>query len=63
MATSSILTNFTITEKNAADRFAEVLDAASRQPSRKPTAPVNKPLRDPEAIRALVEKRRKNGRV
>ncbi len=63
MATSSILTNFTITEKNAADRFAEALDAASRQPSRKPTAPVNKPLRDPEAIRALMAKRRKNGRV
>jgi len=64
MATSSILTNFTITEKSAADRFADVLDAVSKQPSRKPTAPVNKPLRDPDAIRALMAKRKiNNGKI
>ena len=60
MATSSILTNFTITEKNAAERFADALEAASKQPTRKPTAPVNKPLREPDAIRALMAKRKEN---
>ena len=57
MATSSILTNFTIMDRDAANRFADVLDEAAQQPSRKPTASVHKPLRDSEAIRALMEKR------
>lgn len=56
MATSSILHNFVITDKEAAERFVEALEAASAEPDWKTSAPVKKPLRDPEAIRTLFEK-------
>ncbi len=64
MATSSILTNFTITDKNAAERFADALEAASQTPLKKSSAPTAKQLRSPEAIKELLAKRnRKNGRL
>ncbi len=57
MATSSIFHNFMINDKRNAKRFVEALDAVSKQPSREPTVVEKKPLRDPAAIRALMEKR------
>jgi hypothetical protein len=59
MATSSIFHNFTINDKHNAERFVDALDAASKQPSRVPTVVEKKPLRDPVAIRSLMEKRKK----
>jgi len=46
-----------INDKRNAKRFVEALDAVSKQPSREPTVVEKKPLRDPAAIRALMEKR------
>ncbi len=56
MATSSILTNFTITEKKAAERFVNALEEASKLPSIKPSDTPVKYLRAPEAIRKLLAK-------
>lgn len=56
MATSSILTNFTITGKEAAEDFVDALEATSTQPSRKPTAPIVETLSDPDAIRAFFSR-------
>lgn len=60
MATSSILTNFTITEKKAADRFVKALVEASELPPIKPTDTPVKYLRDPEKIKELLAKDKEN---
>lgn len=60
MPTSSIFHNFVITDKEAAERFIEALEAASAEPEWKPSKPIKEPLTDPEAIRALLEKRKEN---
>lgn len=59
MATSSIFTNFTITDKKTAAAFVEALDAASKEPEWKPRAPIKAHVTDPDEIRALLEKREK----
>lgn len=59
MATSSILTNFTISDKNTAQAFVEALDAASREPEWKPKAPIKAPVTDHDAIKALLAKRKR----
>jgi uncharacterized protein (DUF2147 family) len=56
MAASSILHNFVISDKKSAEKFIDALDAASAEPDWKASAPVKKPLRDPEAIRTVLEK-------
>ncbi|MCD8073871.1 MAG: hypothetical protein LUF27_02335 [Lachnospiraceae bacterium] len=57
MATSSILTNFTISDKKTAEKFAEALECASKQPKWQPSEPVEPLERDPEAIRAIFARR------
>lgn len=56
MATSSIFANFTINDEKTATHFADALDLASQQPEWKPSAPVNRPLRDLAQIRELMMK-------
>lgn len=57
MATSSIFTNFTITDNETAEKFAEALEIASRQPKWVPSEPIEAPERDPEKIRAIFARR------
>ncbi len=57
MATSSIFTNFTITDEKTAERFLDALDKAAEQPAWKPRIPYKPPIRDPEVIRAKMAKR------
>lgn len=56
MATSSIFTNIEIKDRKSAKIFVDALEKASKQPKRMPTSKVNPPLRDKEAIRALLKK-------
>ena len=59
MATSSILTNVVIRDPKKAEAFADALEASSRDPKRKPSAPIPV-LGDADAIRRfLAEKGRK----
>ncbi len=60
MATSSILTNFTITEKKAAERFVKALVEASELPPIKLSDTPVKYLRDPEDIKKLLAKDKEN---
>lgn len=60
MATSSILTNFTITEKKAAERFVKALVEASELPPVQPSDTPIKYLRDPKAIKELLAKDKAN---
>lgn len=60
MATSSILTNFTITEKKAAERFVKALEEASELPPIKPSDTPVKYVRDPKAIKELLARDKKN---
>ena len=57
MATSSIFANFILKDKETAERFAEALDQSTHDPAWKPVAPIDPPLTDKEAIRALLAKR------
>lgn len=57
MATSSILTNIVIRDPKKAEAFADALEASSRDPEWKPTAPGMPVLTDIEAIRKLMAKR------
>ncbi|MCC8044661.1 MAG: hypothetical protein LIP12_04080 [Clostridiales bacterium] len=57
MAKSSIFANFTITDKETAEKFAEALEIASNQPKWTPSEPVEAPVRDPEKIRAIFARR------
>ena len=60
MATSSILTNVIIRDPKKAEAFADALEASSRDPKRKPSAPAIPVLRDADAIRRfLAEKGQK----
>lgn len=59
MATSSILTNFTITDKEAAERFVKALEEASKQPPRKFKSPPVEDITDPEVIRKFFLKDKK----
>lgn len=60
MATSSILTNVVIRDPKKAEAFADALEASSRDPKRKPSAPTIPVLGDADAIRRfLAEKGRK----
>ncbi len=54
MAMSSIFYNFTITDEEAAERFADVLDRASQQPAWKPQSEIDPLVRDPEMIRNIA---------
>lgn len=56
MATSSIFHNVVIDTPEAAERFVNALEEASKMPKRKPTSDVKLPLTDKEAIRALFLK-------
>lgn len=58
MATSSILTNFTITDKEAAENPANAIEMASKEPEWRSTRQVKLPLTDHEAIRALLVKKK-----
>ncbi len=60
MATSSIFTNFTITDEKTAERFLDALDKAAEQPAWKPGIPFKPPVRDHEVIRAKMAKRENN---
>ncbi len=53
MATSSIFTNFTITDEKSAERFADALDKAAQQPSWKPRLDVQSTVRDRDVLRAM----------
>ncbi|MCD8363535.1 MAG: hypothetical protein LUC98_11380 [Lachnospiraceae bacterium] len=59
MATSSIFTNFTITDEKSAERFADTLDKAAQQPAWQPRLAVKAPVRDPEVLRNMMAKREK----
>lgn len=59
MATSSILTNFTITDREAAENFANALESASKESEWQPTIQTKPPLISHEEIRALFAKRKK----
>ncbi len=67
MPTSSIFANFTITDKDAAERFADALEIASQQPKWKPSEPIEPPERDPDKIQAIFDRRaeraKKNAKV
>ncbi|MCD8022452.1 MAG: hypothetical protein LUF30_05610 [Lachnospiraceae bacterium] len=56
MATSSIFTSFTITDRATAEKFAKALETASKQPKWKPSMPVEAPERDPGNIRETGRK-------
>ena len=56
MATSSIFANVKITDRKSAEMFVDALEKASKLPKRVPTSKVNPPLKDKEAIRALIKK-------
>lgn len=58
MATSSIFADFTIKDKETADRFVAAFEASSSDGKRIPTTHVNPPLTDPNEIRALFSKRK-----
>lgn len=51
MATSSILTNVVIKDSKRAEALANALEASSRDPKRKPSAPAIPVLTDVEAVR------------
>lgn len=51
MATSSILTNVVIKDSKKAEALANALEASSRDPKRKPSAPTIPVLTDVKAIR------------
>lgn len=57
MATSSIFANFDIRDKKTAERFVEALDESAHDPAWNPVAPIDPPLTDKDAIRALLAKR------
>lgn len=59
MATSSILHNFTIADRKNARLFVKALNEASELPPWRPSAQEVEHLRDPEAIRELMKKRKK----
>ncbi len=59
MATSSIFTNFTIADKKSADRFLDALDKAAQQKPWKSSFKVKPLMRDPEVIKAMLEKKKK----
>ncbi len=60
MATSSIFTNFNITDKKTAEAFVTALDASAHDPKRKPVASVKPPLTDHAAIKAFLAKRKQD---
>ncbi len=60
MATSSIFTNFTITDEKKAEQFLDALDKASEQPAWKSKIPFKPPVRDPDVIRTKMAKRNNN---
>lgn len=60
MATSSIFTSFDMKDKKTAEAFVEALDKSAHEPAWKPSKPVKPLLTDPEAIRVLFAKRKKN---
>lgn len=51
MATSSILTNVVIKDSKRVEALANALEASSRDPKRKPSAPTIPVLTDVEAVR------------
>ncbi|HIZ23621.1 MAG TPA: hypothetical protein IAA21_12660 [Candidatus Blautia faecigallinarum] len=57
MATSSILTNVVIRDSKKAEVFADALEASSRDPKRKPSAPTIPILCDADAIRSFLVKK------
>ncbi len=57
MATSSIFANFDIRDKKTAERFVEALEESVHEQAWKPIAPIDPPLTDKDAIRALLAKR------
>lgn len=57
MATSSIFASFDIRDKKTAENFVKALDTSAHDPAWKPIAPINPPLTDQDAIRALWAKR------
>jgi len=63
MPTPSIFTNIKITDKKSAEIFISALEKANKAPKRVPTADVNPPLRDKEAIKALFTKRLETQRL
>lgn len=59
MATSSIFANFDIKDKKTAEAFVEALDKSANAPEWKPTKPIEPPITDHNAIRALFAHRKK----
>lgn len=59
MATSSIFTSFNIKERGKAEAFVAALDASAKEPKRIPTAPVEPPTTDHDAIRKFFAQRKK----
>ncbi len=58
MPTSSLFTNFNITDEKTARAFVKALDASAKDPKRVPTSSVKAYVSDPEEIRRLYEKSR-----
>lgn len=60
MATSSIFANIKITEPEKIEAFVNALEASIADPMPHPDTPKKTVLSDPDAIRALWNKRKEN---
>lgn len=60
MATSSILTNVVIKDSKKAEVLANALEASSRDPKRKPSAPTIPVLTDVDAVRRFLHRNGRN---
>lgn len=58
MATSSIFANFVINDKETAESFVRALEASANDVQRKTVCTSTSTVTDPEAIRALLLKRK-----